>query len=205
MWRTIQIFRVASSHGSQNESRTDSFETTGLGSKQHVFQVWTSCALQLLTGLVDYNSWLLFESLRVLRIIDNRCLTPREVVICYVISFCWWLRFYDMFSVSLSGPFFGTDCHKIKTQGKDKSGMYWLDSDGGSHSNAFQAYCDMMSYNGGWTMCYTTDEYVKPRTEVTYNASFPYGTVGYRSNCNNIPVSSQSPVVTCPNPFNYQG
>ena len=38
--------------------------------------------------------------------------------------------------------------------------MYWLDPGGGSHSNAFLAYCDMMSYNGGWTMCYTTDEYV---------------------------------------------
>ena len=51
-------------------------------------------------------------------------------------------------------------------------------------------------------MCYTTDEYIKPKTEVTYNASFPYGTVGYRSNCNNIQVSSQSPVVTFPNPLN---
>ena len=38
-------------------------------------------------------------------------------------------------------------------------------------------------------MCYTTDEYVKPRTEVTYSAQFPYGSDGYRTNCNNIPVS----------------
>ena len=38
-------------------------------------------------------------------------------------------------------------------------------------------------------MCYTTDEYAKPRTEVKYNATFPYGTDGYRTNCNNIKVS----------------
>ena len=38
-------------------------------------------------------------------------------------------------------------------------------------------------------MCYTTDEYVKPKTEVTYSAQFAYGSDGYRTNCNNIPVS----------------
>ena len=47
-------------------------------------------------------------------------------------------------------------------------------------------------------MCYTTDEYVKPKTEVTYSAQFPYGSDGYRTNCNNIPVGSffQSSCVT---------
>ena len=38
-------------------------------------------------------------------------------------------------------------------------------------------------------MCYTSDEYAKPKTEVTYNAKLPYGTDGYRTGCNNIPVS----------------
>ena len=60
--------------------------------------------------------------------------------------------------------------------------MYWLGPDGGSHSNTFLVYCDMTSYNGGWTMCYTTDEYAKPKTEVTYNPTFPYRTDGYRTN-----------------------
>ncbi|KAL9972060.1 hypothetical protein ACROYT_G018299 [Oculina patagonica] len=84
----------------------------------------------------------------------------------------------------------GTDCQDIKKRGHSQGdGIYWVDPDGGSHSNAFLAYCDMTSYNGGWTMCYTTDEYVKPKSEVTYSAQFPYGSDGYRTNCNNIPFT----------------
>ncbi|XP_078371591.1 uncharacterized protein LOC144655242 [Oculina patagonica] len=77
----------------------------------------------------------------------------------------------------------------LERQHSQGDGMYLLDPDGGSHSNAFPAYCDMTSHNGGWTMCYTTDEFVKPRTEVTYSAQFPYGSDGYRTNCNNIPFT----------------
>ena len=50
-------------------------------------------------------------------------------------------------------------------------------------------------------MCYTTDEYAKPRTEVKYNASFPYGTDGYRTNCNNIEVSWCIPFTKCNKTF----
>ena len=41
-------------------------------------------------------------------------------------------------------------------------------------------------------MCYTTDEYASPKTEVTYSAQFPYGSDGYRTDCNNIPVGFQA-------------
>ena len=84
-------------------------------------------------------------------------------------------------------------------------GMYWIVPDGGSHSNAFLAYCDMTSYNGGWTMCYTTDEYAKPKTEVTYNTTFPYRTDGYRTNCNEIEVSSCIWCITSALPLTSRG
>ncbi|KAM7450647.1 hypothetical protein ABFA07_001647 [Porites harrisoni] len=44
----------------------------------------------------------------------------------------------------------------------------------------------MTSLGGGWSMCYTTDGVVIPRTEVTYDSNLPYGENGYRTDCNNI-------------------
>ena len=38
-------------------------------------------------------------------------------------------------------------------------------------------------------MCYSTDDLVNPKTEVTYDENLPYGTDGYRTDCNNIEVN----------------
>ena len=68
--------------------------------------------------------------------------------------------------------------------------MYWLQPDSGL--SKLLAFCDMTSFGGGWVMCYTTDNLVNLKTEVTYDENLPYGANGYRTDCNNIQVNSVS-------------
>ena len=42
--------------------------------------------------------------------------------------------------------------HKMPSLG---SGVYWIDPDSGSDSNAFQAYCDQQTDGGGWTLVWS--------------------------------------------------
>ena len=81
------------------------------------------------------------------------------------------------------------NCRDIKNKGFDEGdGEYMIDPDGGNYDNAFKVYCDMTSFGGGWTMCYTTDDKVDIKREVS--SDIPYGINGYRANCNKIPVKS---------------
>ena len=79
----------------------------------------------------------------------------------------------------------GTSCLDIKNKGLSQGdGKYLIDPDGEGQGNPFEVYCDMTSFDGGWTMCYTTDSHVNIKTELTTTSAD-----GYRADCNNIPVS----------------
>ena len=93
-----------------------------------------------------------------------------------------WYLFYFFF-VSLKG----INCKEIKTTFPSApDGMYEIQPN--IEQNKFWAYCDMTSFGGGWTMCYSTDNRADPKSEVTYDENYRYGTDGYRTDCNNVQV-----------------
>jgi len=58
--------------------------------------------------------------------------------------------------LGLSKEFPVLNCQDLKLKVPSAaSGVYWIDPDGGSHGNAFQAYCDQQTDGGGWTLVWS--------------------------------------------------
>ena len=69
-----------------------------------------------------------------------------------------WLHFYLAFIdfIGLSKDLAVLNCRVLKEKSPYAvSGVYWIDPDGGSRSNAFQVYCDQQTDGGGWTLVYS--------------------------------------------------
>ena len=69
-------------------------------------------------------------------------------------SYCAFLL--SFLNTGLSKAYPALNCKDLKRKAPSLvSGVYWIDPDGGSHGNAFQAYCDQQTDGGGWTLVWS--------------------------------------------------
>ena len=81
---------------------------------------------------------------------------------------------------------------KARLGGSPPDGLYRIDPDGDGPNKFFWIHCDMTSFGGGWSMCYTTDDKVQLNSVPT---NIQYGVNGYKRDCIHIPVSVHKSII----------
>jgi len=72
----------------------------------------------------------------------------------------------------------GKSCTEVRNRGSYVDGVYWIDPDGAGGSSSFQAYCDMASDGGGWTLLMKVDG---TKTTFSYDSAYWTNTSLYNS------------------------
>ena len=68
----------------------------------------------------------------------------------------FFFSFFSLFNKGTNKESSALNCKDLKQKAPSRvSGVYWIDPDGGSHDNAFKAYCDQQTDGGGWTLVYS--------------------------------------------------